>query len=197
MRFSVRGFFSSPASRAQRLAFSGLPKLALGAPRPRSGGVPRVSPFARSVAASLRRRVRVALWFCSPAVLLRAAPALIVRGRVLPPVGGASAAARPPPGRRSKLCRFVAAVVGSVFGGARFWALRAVLRWCWLLGATSPPLRRRSSVARRVGGAVSSESGDGAPLHLVVPGGGRPQPPIFHAQPAPEKIHGKILHRTS
>lgn len=72
--FSVLGFFWSPASRAQRLAFSGLPKLALGAPRPRFGGVLRVSPFARSVAASLRRRVRVALWFCSPFVFCAPRP---------------------------------------------------------------------------------------------------------------------------
>lgn len=151
--------------RSRLFLVASFPRPAPSVLRPPAAGAGRASPafWRRSACFSVRaflRRLAPSPRSCRAVVLFSGrSPAR--RARVVRPwscsaacrrrVGRCASAA----GRRSQLCRLVAAVVGSVFGGARFWALRAVFRWCVHLGATSPPLRGRGSVARRVGGAVS------------------------------------------
>ena len=98
----------SAVLRSGLLLVAGFPRPAPSVLRPPEAGAGRASPafWRRSACFSvraLRRRRASSPRSCRAVVLfsvrfLRAAPALSARGRVLPPFGGASAAARPPPG---------------------------------------------------------------------------------------------------
>lgn len=136
----------SAVLRSGLLPCASFPRPAPSVLRPPAAGAGRASPafwrrFACFSVRALRRRLAPSPRSCRAVVLfspgfLRAAPAFSVRGRVLPPVGGASVAARPPPGAAPNCAaswprswvRFSAApaagrcALSSV--GARFWARR-------------------------------------------------------------------------
>lgn len=189
--------------RSGLLLCASFPRAAPSSLRPPEAGAARASPafWRRSTCFSVpafRRRRAPSPRSCravvlSSFVLLRAAPALFARGRVLPPVGGASAAARPPPGAAPNCVgswprswvRFSAAPASGRCAlscvGACFWARRR--RRC--AAVVSAPAPSAAWVGR--------ESGGRAPLFSGNPGGGHPQPPAHRAQRSPQNLRQKTV----